>query len=113
MTTITNAQAIANLIAFARENGYTDEATLAKAERHLSTMRKPSKTEGNLAILPEIVEFLKANPEGCVARAILAEFPHLKSTSKVVAICKLGVANGQLEVVASNSNRGASVYKAI
>lgn len=97
-TTITNAQAIANLIAFARENGYADEATLAKAERHLSTMRKPSKTEGNLAILPEIVEFLATSEEGYLAKEILKQFPDLRSTSKVVAICKLGVEQGVIAV---------------
>lgn len=107
-TTITNAQAIANLIAFARENGYSDEATIAKAEKHLGTMRKPSKTEGNLAILPEVVAFLAENPDGCTAKEILEQFPQLRSTSKVVAICRLGVERGEVSV--SKPEKGASVY---
>lgn len=111
MTTITNAQAIANLIAFARENGYTDEATIAKAEKHLGTMRKPSKTEGNLAVLPEIVAFLNENREGCTAKEILEQFPQLRSTSKVVAICRLGAERGDI-LVSRPSEKGASIYLA-
>lgn len=112
MTTITNAQAIANLIAFARENGYTDEATIAKAEKHLGTMRKPSKTEGNLAVLPEIVAFLNENRgEGFTAKEILEQFPQLRSTSKVVAICRLGAERGDI-LVSRPSEKGASIYLA-
>ena len=109
-TTITNVQALSALIAYARETGYEREDVLAKVEKHLATMSRPSKTEGNRVILPEVVAFIAAHPDGCKARDILAAFPQLRSTSKVVAVCKLGVTDGTL--ACTKDEKGVGVYTA-
>lgn len=109
-STITNVSALTALVAYARETGYEREDVLAKVERHIATMTKPSKTDQNRAMLSEVVAFIASKPEGCKARDILAAFPAMRNTSKVVAVCNLGIADGS--IIREVDNKGVGVYKA-
>lgn len=102
MTTsvITNIQALSAVLDFCKENGFDNEAALAKMSHHLDVLRGTkngtSATDKNRAILKDIIPWMEQQSKSVTCSDILRKFSTLRSTSKVYAVLKLGLEDGTI-----------------
>jgi hypothetical protein len=117
MEKFTQKNALAALVAFAKENGLNAEA-IVTAEKKLDSMAKtsaPKTSKAKKANLDKLSELLNVAESGqVITTAWVSEHVKFCMTSQAaVAVIKLGIEQGKIERIAKEKSNAKQTYRVL